>query len=163
MLASLIKQICSHLAKEFLFIKQLRLYKKRVEHPDTQTLEQMLVTCTSSFSHVYVVIDALDECPSLNGQREKLLKSLERILVNSPNNLHIFLTSRKEYDIDQHLRSFLSPPSRIELNLLTHLETLNSDIRHYIDLKLATDDFNSWPESVKEEVKQSLVEKSDCM
>lgn len=163
MLASLIKQICSHLSKEFLFVQHFRGHKKRGDRPDTQTLEEMLVTSTSSFSNVYVVIDALDECPLLNDQRENLLKSLGRILENASNNLHIFLTSRKEQDIDKKLRPFLFPPSRIEIDLLAHQETLNRDIRHYIDQKLATGDFDSWPESVKEEVKQSLVEKADCM
>lgn len=163
MLASLIKQICSYLYKECLFIQHFRGHKKRGERPDTQTLEEMLVTSTSSFSNVYVVIDALDECPLLNDQRENLLKSLERILINAPKNLHIFLTSRKEQDIDKKLRTFLSPPSRIEIDLLSHQETLNRDIGHYIDLRLATDDFSSWQESVKTEVKQTLVKKADCM
>ncbi|PON28927.1 hypothetical protein TGAM01_v202035 [Trichoderma gamsii] len=163
MLASLIKQICSYFSGELLFREAFRGHKKRGERPDTQTLEKMLVTSASSFSNVYVVIDALDECPLLNDQREKLLKSLGRIVIDAPKNVHIFLTSRKEQDIDKRLRAFLSPPSRIEIDLLAHQETLNRDIHHYIDLKLATDAFHSWPESVKEEVKQSLVEKADCM
>lgn len=163
MLASLIKQICSYFSGELLFREAFRGHKKRGERPDTQTLEKMLVTSASSFSNVYVVIDALDECPLLNDQREKLLKSLGRIVIDAPKNVHIFLTSRKEQDIDKRLRAFLSLPSRMEIDLLAHQEMLNRDIHHYIDLKLATDAFHSWPESVKEEVKQSLVEKADCM
>lgn len=163
MLASLVKQICSHLYKEFLFVQHFREHRRRGERPDTQTLEEMLVTSTSSFSNVYVVIDALDECPLLNDQRENLLKSLGRILKNAPENLHIFLTSRKEQDIDNKLRPFLSPPSRLEIDLVVYWVALKRDIGHYIDLRLATDYFSSWPESVKEEVKESLIEKSDCM
>ncbi|KAK4077056.1 uncharacterized protein Triagg1_4023 [Trichoderma aggressivum f. europaeum] len=163
MLASLIKQICSYFSQELLFLEDFRGHKRRGERPDTRALEKMLVMSASSFSNVYVVIDALDECPLLNNQREYLLKSLGRILVNEPENLHIFLTSRKEQDIDKKLRASLSPPQRIEIDLLAHQETLNHDIHRYIDLKLATDAFDSWPESVKEEVKQSLVEKADYM
>lgn len=145
MLASLVKQICSHGNEEFLFIRDFRQHKKRGDRPDTQTLEQMLVASASSFPNVHVIIDALDECPLLNDKRENLLKSLGRVLQNAPNSLHIFLTSRKEHDIDRELRNFLSSPSRIEINLLAHQDTLNCDIRHYIDLKLATAHFSSWP------------------
>lgn len=163
MLASLIKQICLQLSEEFLFIEAFRDHKKRGQRPDTRTLEKMLISSTSSFSNVYVVIDALDECPLLNDQRDNLLKTLERILLKAPRNLHIFLTSRNEKDIDDKLRVLLSPPSRIEIDLLAHQERLNCDINHYINLKLSTEDFDSWPESIKKEVKQSLMEKSDCM
>ncbi|KAK1252130.1 hypothetical protein MKX08_003317 [Trichoderma sp. CBMAI-0020] len=163
MLTSLVKQICSQLYKEFLFVQRFREHKRRGERPDTQTLEEMLLTSTSGFSNVYVVIDALDECPLLNDQRENLLKSLGRILGNAPNNLHVFLTSRKEQDIDKKLRSFLLPPSRLEIDLLVISATLKRDIGHYIDQRLATDYFSSWPQIIKEEVKQSLMEKADCM
>lgn len=163
MLASLLKQICSQLHKDLLFTEHFRGYKKRGERIDTQTLEEMLLASTASFSNVYIVIDALDECPLLNGHRESLLKSLGRILTKTPLNLHIFLTSRKEQDIDKNLRAFSYPSSLIEIDLLARQETLNRDICQYIELRLASVDFNSWPESVKEEVKQSLVENADCM
>lgn len=163
MLASLVKQICSQLHGELLFIEQYCGYKKRGERLDTQTLEEMLLASTTSFSNVYIVIDALDECPLLNGQRELLLKSLGRILLNAPTNLHMFVTSRKEQDIDKKLCAFPSASSMIEIDLLAHQETLNRDICNYIELKLASVDFDSWPESVKEEVNQSLMEKSDSM
>lgn len=163
MLASLIKQICSQLHEEFLFVEQLRGYKKRGERLDTQTLEEMLLASTTRFSSVYIVIDALDECPLPNGQRGILLKSLGRILINAPTNLHMFVTSRKEQDIDKNLHAFSSASSLIEIDLLAHQQTLNHDICHYIELKLASVDFDSWPNSVKEEVKQSLMEKADSM
>lgn len=163
MLASLLKQLCSQLQGVFLFLEQFRGYKKRGERLDTQTLEELLLTSTTSFSNVYIVIDALDECPLLNGQREILLKSLGRILTNAPTNIHMFLTSRKEQDIDKNLRFFSSPSRLIEIDLLAHQETLNRDICQYIELKLASVDFTSWPESVKEEVKQSLVQNADSM
>ncbi|KAL7952578.1 hypothetical protein V8C34DRAFT_318913 [Trichoderma compactum] len=103
----------------------------------------MLVMSASSFSNVHVVIDALDECPLLSYQRENLLKSLGRILINEPKNLHIFLTSRKEQNINKKLRAFLFPLQQLKIDLLAQYETLNHNIHHYIDLKLTTDDFDS--------------------
>ncbi|KAL7894282.1 ankyrin repeat-containing domain protein, partial [Trichoderma sp. TUCIM 5745] len=163
MLASLLKQICSQLHGELLFTEHFRGYKKRGERIDTKTLEEMLLTSTTGFSNVYIVIDALDECPLLNGHREALLNSLGRIVTNASSNLHIFLTSRKEQDIDKNLRAFSSPSSLIEIDLLAEQQTLNRDICQYIELRLASVDFNSWPKGVKEEVKQSLMKNADCM
>lgn len=163
MLASLTKQIYSRQPPTSQFIQRLRGYKIKGERPDTETLESMLIASISGFANVYVVTDALDECPLLSEQRGKLLKSLHRILANSPTNLHILLTSRKEPDIDSKIRSVLSPPSRIEIDLLAHRWTLNKDIHHYINSQLSTHDYKSWPESVKQEARESLIEKADCM
>ncbi|KAL6786735.1 ankyrin repeat-containing domain protein [Trichoderma sp. SZMC 28012] len=163
MLASLIKQICSCLPAIPQLVKQLGNYKSKGERPDTETLEAALVASTLKLSAVYLIIDGLDECPLLGKQREKLLKTLQNILSNAPKNSHVFLASRKEYDISLKLRALLSPPERIEIDLLIQQETLNNDIHHYIISTLATDDFQCWPVDVKEEVKESLIKKADSM
>lgn len=162
MLASLIKQIY-HRGPDVPEVNRIADYRMRNERPDTETLEAALTASISGFSAVYVVIDGLDECPLLGGQRDELLKSLRHILSSSLKNFHIFLTSRKEPDIDLEIRDLLSPPLRIEIDLLTHQYMLNEDIRQYIDITLATNKFKSWPPSVKEEARQSLIEKADCM
>ncbi|KAL6887030.1 ankyrin repeat-containing domain protein [Trichoderma evansii] len=164
MLASLIKQICSRRSDTPQLIEKFRDYKTKGERPDNEALEAALVATTPGFSAVCIIIDGLDECPLFNNEREKLLKSLQHILLNDDlKNLHIFLTSRKEPDIDLKIRGLLSSPSRLENDLLAHQETINEDIRLYIGLTLATDDFKSWPADIKEEAKQPLTEKADCM
>ncbi|KAL6823367.1 ankyrin repeat-containing domain protein [Trichoderma camerunense] len=151
MLASLIKQICSDLPNIPKLVKRLGDYKTKGERPDTKTLEEALLASTSELSSVHFVIDGLDECPLLGRQREKLLKSLHCILLNAPKNLHIFLTSRKEHDIGLKIHAFLSPPARIEIDLLARQWTLDNDIRQYIISTLTTDDFKLWPVDIKEE------------
>lgn len=163
MLASFIKQICSCLPVIPQLVKQLGDYKTKGERPDTETLKTALIASTLKLSAVHFVIDGLDECPLLGRRREKLLKALHNILSDIPRNFHIFLASRKEHDIDLKLRALLSPPERLEIDLLVQQETLNDDINQYIISTLATSDFNLWPVDVKEEVKQSLVEKADSM
>lgn len=74
-----------------------------------------------------------------------------------------FLTSRKERDIDLRIRRLLSPPNRIEIDLLDREETLDNDIHQYIISTLATDNFEDWSVDIKEEVKQSLIQKADSM
>lgn len=163
MLASLIKQICSYQPYTSQLIQRLRMYKMKGERPDTETLEAILIDSASELTNLYVVIDALDECPLLNQQRNKLLKSLRRILAISPNNFHIFLTSRKEPDIDSKIRSVLSSPDRIEIDLLARQQILNEDINRYIISQLSTEEFDTWPSSVKDEARITLLHKADCM
>lgn len=162
MLASLIKQVGSRqLDKQLL--QRLGEYMTKGQRPDAKTLREVLISSLSRFSDVYVVIDALDECPVLNERRERLLESLNYILANTPDSLHVFLTSRKEPDIDAQIRDHLSKPWKMEIDLLAHREILNRDICHYIDSKLATKKFKSWPESMKMEARESLLSKADCM
>ncbi|KAL5090457.1 hypothetical protein Trisim1_004354 [Trichoderma cf. simile WF8] len=165
MLASLIKQVCSNRlgVSQLHAIKRLNDYKTKGQRPDTQTLEAVLLSSTSGYSAVYIIIDGLDECPLLGGQREQLLKSLRRILAAASDNFHTFLTSRKEPDINLGIRPLLSSPAKIEIDLLSHQQAINDDIQQYINLTLATDDFNTWPDEVKEEARQLLIRKADCM
>jgi hypothetical protein len=163
MLASLIKQICYHRSHSTQLIQRLRGYKIKGLRPDTETLEAILIDSASELTNLYVIIDALDECPLLNRQRKKLLKSLRRILAIAPTNLHVFLTSRKEPDIDGNIHSILSSPNRIEIDLLARKKILNKDINRYIHSQLSTEDYASWPPSVKEEARKLLIEKADCM
>ncbi|KAL9480195.1 hypothetical protein ACSS6W_004981 [Trichoderma asperelloides] len=162
MLASLVKQINSRQPNKQL-LQRLGDYMAKEQRPDVKTLQEVLIASLDGFADVYVVIDALDECPMLNGRREKLLRSLRYILANAPDSLHVFLTSRKEPDIDVKIRAHLSEPLKIEIDLLAHREILNRDILHYIDSKLASDDFQSWPESIKMQARNSLIDKADCM
>lgn len=164
MLTSLIKQICYYRADIPQLVELLREYKTRGERPDNKTLEAALIDSTFGFSDIYIIIDGLDECPLINGERGKLLKSLQHILLNDRlTNHHIFLTSRKEPDIDSKIRALLSPPLRMEIDLLGHQEILNNDISLYISSTLATDNFKSWTVEVKEDTKQSLIRQADGM
>lgn len=163
MLASLAKQICSRQTQRSQLAERLRQYKLNGQRPDTETLEAVLIASASEFANVYIVIDALDECPLLNEQRPKLLKSLRRVLAIAPNKFHFFLTSRREPDIDDKIRPILSSTDKNEIDLLARQQTINRDINHYIDSQLNGDEYKSWPRSVKEEARESLVEKADCM
>ncbi|KAF3065738.1 putative ankyrin repeat protein [Trichoderma lentiforme] len=163
MLASLTKQICSRQTQGSQLMKRLQQYKLNGQRPDTETLEAVLIASASEFSNLYVVIDALDECPLLNDQRGKLLKSLRRILSIAPNNFHFFFTSRRETDIDDKIRPILSLKNKDEIDLLARQQIINRDINHYIDSQLNGVEYKSWPESVKEETRELLVKKADCM
>jgi len=165
MLASLIKQIYSCRPNTPETVEQLNEYKDRGERPGIPALEDALIVTLDGFSAVHIVIDALDECPTMNGERKYLLASLARILAAAPDNFHLFCASRKEPDIEAAIGHLLDFRLRTCINLTTAREVLNHDISLYIDSELKSDDFRSLdrdPET-KRRVRETLLEKSDGM
>lgn len=163
MLASLLKQIYARRPDTPEPIRRLSEYEARGERPDTETLETALLATTHGFSAAFIIIDALDECPILDGERAKLLTSLRRIIAAMPDNLHILCTSRAESDIIAAMGTVISPPSRAEIDLMVHLDSLNHDIGLYIDETLASAAYSTWPTDLKEEAKELLVKNADGM
>lgn len=123
----------------------------------------IVITTITGFSSVFIVIDALDECPAVDRERHKLLGSLRRIITAMPVNLHVFCTSRAEPDISAVISAILSPPSRAAIDLTTEQLGVNLDISLYIDSVLASHDYSSWPESLKAKAKDLLIMKADGM
>lgn len=163
MLSSLIKQLCCCRPDIPESAQKLSEFKNKGGHPDTERLEEVLVSSVYGFSAVYIIIDGLDECPELGGYRRKLLNSLRRILKNMPDNLHILCTSRNEPDIRTRLVPALFGSTRMELDISSRRDIIDHDIGKYIDATLSTDDFNSWPDEVKLHARKVLIEKSDGM
>lgn len=163
MLASIVKQLCARRPLLPQLVESFYEYKERGERPDTKTLEAALLAALDGFSMVHIVIDALDECPRLNNERERLLYILGRICKTAPPNLHIFCTSRKEADIDAALGLLLSPPQRVAIDLARVESELVQDIGLYIDSILASGDFGSWPNDLKIEARAVLIERADVM
>jgi hypothetical protein len=60
---------------------------------------------------MYLIIDALDECPNISGMptaREKVLEFLEDLVGLSLPNVHICVSSRLEFDIQTSLEPLAS-------------------------------------------------------
>ncbi|KIJ29761.1 hypothetical protein M422DRAFT_188004 [Sphaerobolus stellatus SS14] len=105
--------------------------------------------------HIYIVLDALDEC----SDRIKLLGWLKNVTETRGKNLHLLMTSREERDIDQSLRSIPEVVGRC-----LNDEPSNDDISSYIDWFLSVHyDLRDINESMQNEVKRRLLEKSSGM
>ncbi|KAL6792822.1 ankyrin repeat-containing domain protein [Trichoderma sp. SZMC 28012] len=163
MLASLIKQVCCHRPNIPDSVNDLGEYKKKGMRPSTEELQNSFISTLRGFTNVYIIIDALDECPNINTQREELLEILHYILDSNLNNLHMFCTSRKESDIDVSLRDQFSKPGREPLDITSYLKEIERDIGEYIDSTLTNAKYSSWPILIKAEVRKVLIEKSDGM
>ncbi|PNP49005.1 hypothetical protein THARTR1_10256 [Trichoderma harzianum] len=115
------------------------------------------------FSAIYIIIDALDECPMLNNERKGLLHALRHILKAAPDSLHVLCTSRKEMDIEKAITPLLIESWGAEIDLSTQRKALDDDIGKYIDSILEDDEYDTWGNDFKEELRNALMEKADGM
>jgi len=111
---------------------------------------------------VYLVIDALDECPStssLSSPRERLLCFLEDLVEAQLPNLRICVTSRPEVDI----KVILEPLAFRSISL--HDESgQKEDIMKYIEFIVATNkNMQTWNPEHKQLVIDVLTKKADGM
>ena len=68
---------------------------------------------------IYIIVDAIDECPNTTGTpspREKVLEFLEDLVRWKYSNLHICVTSRPEHDIQSILNPLATGPRRVSLH-----------------------------------------------
>jgi hypothetical protein len=104
----------------------------------------------------FILIDALDECPVANNERQDLMELLKTIHGYGLPNVHILATSRKEQDIEQALAPIISiPPVGIQNTVV------DEDIRTYVTRQLTDDPFlKNWPQAIQMEIEKKLVEGS---
>jgi hypothetical protein len=108
---------------------------------------------------VWIVLDALDECDTREGNRTKLLLWMEGLLSPKLRNTHLLVTSRQEEDIE----SALSKWAGIEDMMPIQSDLVTDDIRAYVRARVKEDDgLKRWRSSpdVQEEIETRLMEKA---
>ena len=113
---------------------------------------------------IYLVIDALDECPNTTGTpspREKVLNFVQDLLQSHRSNIFLCITSRPEQDISATLSPFTSPSNRVSL----HEEGgQRQDIDSYVRSFVQTDaQMRRWRAEDKELVINVLSERAAGM
>jgi hypothetical protein len=111
---------------------------------------------------IYIIVDALDECPNTSGMptpREKVLEFLEDLIDYGLPNVHICVSSRPEFDI----RSVLEPLAPFRVSL--HDETgQKKDILEYVSAVVHSDRrMRKWRAEEKQLVIDTLSERADGM
>jgi hypothetical protein len=111
---------------------------------------------------IYIIVDALDECPSFPGSpsaREKVLDLIEELVDLKLPNVNLCVASRPEMDI----RLVLEPLTTLKISL--HDETgQKEDIAKYIKSVVYSDrNMKRWKEEDKQLVVVTLSEKADGM
>ena len=111
---------------------------------------------------VYIIIDALDECPNISGMptaREKMLEFLEDLVGSELPNVHICVSSRPEFDI----RTSLEPLASFRVSLDDETGQ-KADILEYIKSVVHSDRrMRKWSGDDKQLVISTLSEKADGM
>jgi len=111
---------------------------------------------------IYLIVDALDECPStssLSSPREKLLSLLKDLVEAQFPNLRICVTSRPEVDI----KAILEPLTFCSVSL-HDARGQQKDIRDYIESVVNTNQkMQNWNSQHKQLVIDVLTRKADGM
>jgi NACHT domain len=165
LLPSLVTQLSSR--SDHFFDKLYLLYKshnngahKPSEDALIQCLHEMLILPDQP--PVYIIIDALDECPNSSGMpspREQVLDLLNDLVQLSLPNLHLCVTSRPEMDI----RNALEPLTSRRVSL--HDQSgQKQDIIDYVTLVVQSDPrMRRWRDTDKNLVIERLSERADGM
>jgi len=165
LLASLVSQLSAKSDLCYNILSSLYSeYDGGSQRPDDGTLlcclEKMLKT--EGIPTVYIIVDALDECPADSGvksHREWVLDRVKQLLDLRLPNLRICATSRPEADIQAALASSASHM------ICLHGEVgQNKDIADYVRSVVHSDwKMRRWRDEEKEMVISTLSQKADGM
>ena len=126
----------------------------------TQCLQDMIRS--SPQTPIYLILDALDECPNTTGippSRDKVLALVEKLVNLKLQNLHLCITSRPEIDIRKSLEPLTS--NRISLH---DQSGQKKDIVDYVKSVVYSDkNMRRWREEDKSVVINVLSERADGM
>jgi hypothetical protein len=134
------------------------LHVKAQRQPPADALLTALGQLIESFLHVYIVLDALDEC----ADREELMETLALLSRwRLPSN-HLIVTSRREWDIEQTIQRIASPQGKVCLES----KVVDEDIRQYIRQRLVDDQaLRKWrgDSTLLHEIETALIQGSQGM
>ena len=165
LLSSVLFQLCSQSDSYYDILSAFySTHCNGAQSPSDEKLVQCLMDLLkrSGPRPVYLVIDALDECPStssLSSPRERLLSFLEDLVEAQIPNLRICVTSRPEVDI----KAILEPLTFHSVSL--HDESgQKMDIIKYIESIVNTNkNMQNWNPEQRQLVIDVLTKKADGM
>lgn len=124
--------------------------------PKLPDLIQFFTSPLASTHRTFILLDALDECPS-GPDRDNLLEVLTVMI--SMGNLNILLTSRREKDIAEELEGLANL-------VIIDLKSggLDSDIELYVQNRLVQDrKLQRWDPDPKQKIQKALVDGANGM
>ncbi|TFK32737.1 hypothetical protein BDQ12DRAFT_670849 [Crucibulum laeve] len=127
------------------------IYGDGEKQPLLHALQSCLQELMLQFEHIYLVLDALDECAE--NEIKNLLLWIESNYQNKTERLHFLATSRDSHVIKQYLKD-------IEHMVLDS----NSDIQRYLESIFQNDKlFPGLGSLIKQEIKDTLSSKANGM
>jgi hypothetical protein len=163
LLSSLVSQLSVELDSCYKVLSQLYSdhasgARKPITSKLTKCLKDMLNV--PGQGPIYIIIDALNECPDMSGRpsaREEVLELIEELAGLKPSNVHLCISSCLETDIQMAL----NPLKPLQISL--HDESgQKDDIIKYIKSVVYSDmKMRSWRNKDKERVIEILSENGD--
>ena len=126
----------------------------------TNCLREMLLVSTDH--PIYIIIDALDECPDSSDiptPRENVLNLLEGLVRLNIPNLHLCVTSRPEVDI----RDALDPLASMALSLHDQSGQMKDIFDYVTNVVYSDKKMRRWRSDQKKLVIEELSKKADGM
>ena len=125
--------------------------------PGQDELEKILLASVRSCSKVYLIMDALDECPKDCDARQRVLERIER-LTQEASNLKIFATSRELPAIRESMEALGSQLLRIATS------SVDADIQFWIANRLSSDrSFRRFGTVALDLIESTISKKADGM
>jgi hypothetical protein len=165
LLSSLISQLSAESDSCYNILSQLYSANNRgTRKPSISALKNCIIDMLSQRGQgpVYIIVDALDECPNFSGipsAREKVLELIEELVGLQLPNVHLCVASRPEIDI----RMVLEPLTSLRISLHDEIGQ-KEDIVRYIKFIISSDqNMQKWTEENKQLVVDVLSDKADGM
>jgi predicted ATPase len=128
------------------------------QQPSQTPLLEILHDFIKGFPHVYLIIDALDECE----EREELMNIIATVAAWKVQGLHVLLTSRREGNIKLTLENLID-----EQNIVcVQADVVDRDIKLYVREQLANNiSFRKWrtDDAVRQHIENCLGERARGM
>lgn len=155
---ALVKQLCrkkQDLPKE---VKELyRQYSRQDQFPSQAKLQAQLVDISESFEKVFIVIDALDECPD----QDMVIPLIAALVHDCSSKIKICVTSRREQYILHSFAKLKCPTIEIEA------KKVDEDIAVFVDAEISRRSadyaFDAMDQQLKDDIKAVLVAQSNGM
>ena len=165
LLSSLVSQLPAESDSWFNVVSQLYTdHTRGIRKPDMDVLKKCMTDMLGlpGQGPVYIIVDALDECPNSSGMpsaHEELLDLIEELVDLSLPNLHLCVASRPEMDI----RSVLEELTTLKISLHDEIGQ-KEDIVSYIKSVIYSDrSMRKWKEEDKQLVVDVLSDKAGGM
>lgn len=135
----------------------VKLFSDSAEGQQSSPPEELMSTAKSiiqCFSNVYIIFDALDECP----ERAKLLSFLGLMHNWNIDKLHLLVTSRRERDIELRLKPLMSHEVPMDERLV------DKDIQIHVSKVLDQDiEFQMCSAEEKQRIETTLIGRAHGM
>jgi len=165
LLSSILIQLCSQSDKFSQVISSIYAsHGNGSREPSIDTLLECLksILALQGQAPLYIVVDALDECPNSSGlrtQRQEVLEILKELIDLKLPHLHFCVTSRPEIDI----RRAFDPLNPYNVSLHDQDGQIK-DLAEYVKSAVGSDaTMQDWPSKVKELVIDALTKKGSRM